>query len=62
MPYNAYPSVMAVVPQGAVCTAQVVYSTGRRPVSFHSAAVTSTGTICWGWHEETKRAAFVVMH
>jgi hypothetical protein len=54
MPYNAYPAVVAVVPRGALCSAQVLYSTGRRPVSFHGVAVTSTGTIHWGWHEETK--------
>ena len=54
MPYGAHPAVVAVVPRGAVCTAQVLYSTGRRPVSFHGGAVTSTGTIRWSWHEETK--------
>jgi hypothetical protein len=54
MPYGAYPAVVAVVSRGAACSAQVVYSTGRRPVSFHGGAMTSTGTIRWPWHEETK--------
>jgi hypothetical protein len=42
MPYGASPSVVAVVSRGAVCTASVLYSTGRRPVRFR------------GWHEETR--------
>jgi hypothetical protein len=44
MPYNAHPVLAATAPQGAICMATVVYSTGRRPVSFHGVTITSTGT------------------
>lgn len=54
MPYNAHPSVIATAPKGAVCTAQVRYSTGRKPVSFHDVTITSSGRAVWTWHEETK--------
>ena len=54
MPYNAHPVLVASAPRGAICTATVVYSTGRRPVSFHGVTITSSGVARWGWHEETK--------
>jgi hypothetical protein len=41
---------------GAVCTASVVYSTGRAPVSFSGSAQTvgGRGKVGWSWHMESK--------
>jgi hypothetical protein len=55
MSYNAYPTLYAKTKPGASCSATVVYSTGRSPVSFDGSArsVGSSGTVSWSWHEET---------
>src|SRR5690349_9929990 len=55
MPYDAYPTLHARTLPGARCGASVVYSTGRRPVSFDGSprTVGSTGVVTWTWHEET---------
>jgi hypothetical protein len=55
MPYNAYPTLHAKPTPGATCSASVVYSTGRSPVSFSGTAqhVGSSGVVGWRWHEET---------
>lgn len=56
MSYNAYPTLTAYTSPGASCTASVVYSTGRAPVSFNGVprTVPSGGSVSWSWHEETK--------
>ena len=56
MPYDAHPTLTAYTSAGASCTAGVVYSTGRTPVSFHGypESVSAGGSVSWGWHEETK--------
>jgi hypothetical protein len=56
MPYNAYPTLTAYSSPGASCTASVMYSTGRSPVSFNGYAQTvgSSSFVSWSWHEETK--------
>jgi hypothetical protein len=56
MPYNAYPTLTAYTSPGASCTASVVYSTGRSPVSFngYTQTVGGSGSVSWSWHEETK--------
>jgi phosphatidylserine/phosphatidylglycerophosphate/cardiolipin synthase-like enzyme len=56
MPYSAYPTLTAYTTTGATCTASVVYSTGRSPVSFSGTAETvgAGGSVSWSWHEETK--------
>jgi hypothetical protein len=55
MPYDAYPTLFAKSLPGATCSATVVYSTGRSPVSFAGSAQTigSNGEVQWSWHEET---------
>jgi hypothetical protein len=55
MPYNAYPTLHAKTTPGATCSASVVYSTGRSPVSFSGSPehVGSSGVVGWSWHEET---------
>jgi hypothetical protein len=55
MPYGAHPALYAKTKPGATCSATVVYSTGRSPVSFDGSAreVGSSGTVSWSWHEET---------
>lgn len=42
--------------QGASCTASVVYSTGRSPVSFNGSTQTvgASATVSWSWHMESK--------
>jgi len=56
MRYDAYPVLYARSVPGATCTANVVYSTGYPPVSFHGTPQTTgaDGTVRWGWHEMTK--------
>ncbi len=56
MPYDAYPVLTARSVSGATCTADVVYSTGYSPVSFHGTLQTTgaNGMVRWGWHEMTK--------
>src|SRR5947209_6716788 len=55
MSHNAYPTLYATTVPGASCSASVVYSTGRSPVSFDGSARTVglSGTTTWTWHEET---------
>jgi hypothetical protein len=54
--YGSYPTLYAYSSLGAVCTASVLYSTGRAPVSFSGAAQTvgSSGKVGWSWHMESK--------
>jgi len=54
--YGAYPTLYAKSTPGASCSADVVYSTGRRPVSFDGSARTvgSSGVASWSWHMESK--------
>jgi hypothetical protein len=54
--YGSYPTLYAYSSPGAVCTASVVYSTGRAPVSFSGTAQTvgSSGKVGWSWHMESK--------
>jgi hypothetical protein len=54
--YGSYPTLYAYSSPGAVCTASVLYSTGRAPVSFNGAAQTvgSSGKVGWSWHMESK--------
>jgi hypothetical protein len=54
--YGSYPTLYAFSSPGAVCTASVVYSTGRAPVSFNGAAQTvgSSGKAGWSWHMESR--------
>lgn len=56
MPYNAYPTLYGQTVPGAMCTASVVYSTGRSPRSFDGSARTAggNGLVRWTWHEETR--------
>lgn len=56
MPYDAYPVLSARSLPGAVCSADVEYSTGYAPVSFSGIPqiVGPDGTVRWGWHEMTK--------
>jgi len=56
MRYDAYPVLYARSLPGATCAANVVYSTGYPPVSFHGTPQTTgvDGTVRWGWHEMTK--------
>jgi len=56
MRYDAYPVLYARSVPGATCTANVVYSTGYPPVSFHGIPQTTgaDGTARWGWHQMTK--------
>jgi hypothetical protein len=58
VPYGAHSSLVAKTVPGARCTASVVYSTGRRPVSFDGSAKTvgSPGTVSWSWHLETSES------
>lgn len=55
MPYDAHPTVTAQTTVGAQCTATVVYSSGRSPVSFDGSTQTADGSgqVSWTWHEET---------
>jgi hypothetical protein len=54
--YGSYPTLYAYSTPGTVCTANVVYSTGRAPVSFNGSAQTvgSKGKVGWSWHMESK--------
>jgi hypothetical protein len=54
--YGSYPTLYAFSSPGAVCTASVLYSTGRAPVSFSgsSQTVRSSGKVGWSWHMESK--------
>jgi hypothetical protein len=54
--YGSYPTLYAYSSPGAVCTASVVYSTGRAPVSFSGSAQTvgGSGKVGWSWHMESK--------
>jgi hypothetical protein len=54
--YGSYPTLYAYSSQGAVCTASVLYSTGRAPVSFSGTSQTigSSGKVGWSWHMESK--------
>jgi hypothetical protein len=56
--YGSYPTLYAKSTPGATCTADVVYSTGRRPVSFDGSAKTvgSSGVVSWSWQMESKRS------
>ncbi len=56
VPYGAHPVLTVNATPGASCTADVVYSTGRRPVSFDGSAqrVGSSGQVSWSWHMESK--------
>ena len=55
MPYGARPTLYARSVPGARCSASVVYSTGRSPVSFggYPQTVGTGGVVSWTWHEET---------
>jgi len=54
--YGSYPTLYAKSTPGALCSAQVLYSTGRAPVSFDGSAKTvgSSGVVGWTWHMESK--------
>jgi hypothetical protein len=54
--YGQYASLTGKSVVGAKCSALVVYSTGRRPVSFNGSTQTagSNGTVSWSWHMESK--------
>jgi hypothetical protein len=51
--YGQYATLSASTTPGAVCTASVIYSTGRHPTSFSGYAQTSNGTVSWQWHMES---------
>jgi hypothetical protein len=54
--YGSYPTLYAYSSPGSVCTASVLYSTGRAPVSFSGSAQTvgGSGKVGWSWHMESK--------
>lgn len=54
--YGEAATLYAKTRSGAGCAARVVYSTGRRPVSFSGYAqrVSKSGMVHWWWHEETR--------
>lgn len=54
--YGSHPTLYAYSLPGAVCTASVLYSTGRAPVSFSGSAQTigGSGKVGWSWHMESK--------
>jgi hypothetical protein len=54
--YGSYATRYAKSTPGASCSADVVYATGRRPVSFDGSAKTvgSSGVVSWSWHMESK--------
>jgi hypothetical protein len=54
--YGSYPTLYAYTSPGAVCSASVVYSTGRAPVSFSGSPqpVGGSGKVGWSWHMESK--------
>jgi hypothetical protein len=54
--YGQYATLYAGSLAGAACTAAVIYSTGRSPVSFSGTAQTvgGSGTVGWQWHMESK--------
>jgi hypothetical protein len=54
--YGQYATLYAKSVQGAVCTASVLYSTGRPPRSFSGSPQTAgaSGTVSWQWHMESK--------
>jgi hypothetical protein len=54
--YGSYPTLYAYSSPGAVRSANVLYSTGRAPVSFSGAAQTvgSSGKVGWSWHMESR--------
>jgi hypothetical protein len=56
VPYGAYATLYVRTVTGAVCTAGVVYATGRTPRSFDGSARTvgSSGVVGWTWHMESK--------
>lgn len=55
MSYDAYPTLYARTSPGAKCSASVVYSTGRTPVSFPyvTERANRKGMGSWAWQEET---------
>jgi hypothetical protein len=54
--HGQYATLYAKSVAGATCTASVIYSTGRAPVSFIGTAQTvgGSGTVSWRWHMESK--------
>jgi hypothetical protein len=54
--YGQYATLTAYSVVGASCSASVVYSTGRSPVSFNGSAQTvgAGGSVSWSWHMESK--------
>jgi hypothetical protein len=54
--YGQHASLTAHSVTWASCTASVVYSTGRHPVSFSGASQTvgASGAVSWSWHMESK--------
>jgi hypothetical protein len=54
--YGSYPTLYAFSSPGAACTASVLYSTGRAPVSFSGSEQTvgGSGKVGWSWHMESK--------
>lgn len=54
--YDEHPTLYASAVVGAVCTARVVYSTGRSPRSFHGTARTvgRSGVVAWSWHMQSR--------
>jgi hypothetical protein len=54
--YGSYPTLYAHSSPGAVCKANVLYSTGRTPVSFSGSPQTvgTSGRVGWSWHMESK--------
>ena len=54
--YGAHATLYARSAVGAVCTASVVYSTGRAPRSFDGSAHTvgSSGVVGWTWPMESR--------
>jgi hypothetical protein len=54
--YGSYPTLYAFSSPGAVCTASVLYSTGRVPLSFNGSSQTvgGSGKVGWSWRMESK--------
>jgi hypothetical protein len=54
--YGQYATLTAHSLVGTSCSASVVYSTGRSPVSFNGSAQTvgASGSVSWSWHMESK--------
>ena len=55
--YGQYATLYGKSITGAHCTASVVCSTGRSPVSFNGSPQTvgGSGTVSWSWRMESKR-------